>query len=259
MKYIDTHCHLNDEALIFKADGLIERAANNGVAHIFVVGYDMPSSRKALDIAEKHENIFAIVGIHPTEAVKTHEADLIKLEEMLGHPKVIGVGETGLDYYWQKEEADHEIQRRLFIRHIELADKYDLPVSVHCRDAHEDTLKILQDHPPARHGVMHCYAGPSNMVIDYVKAGMYLSFAGPITFRKADDSRLALSLTPVGRLLFETDSPYLAPVPNRGKENEPANVVYTYQKAAEILNIDISMLEEKIKDNAETLFHVKLK
>lgn len=260
MFYIDTHCHLNDENLFDKRDSLIQRAFDNQVNYIFVVGYDLPSSIKALQIAEEYPQVFALIGIHPTEASKINKVDLDKFESYLStSKKVIGIGEIGLDYYWQKEEVEHQLQKDLFIYQINLANKYHLPISIHCRDAFEDTLKILQNHPALYQGVMHCYSGPSSMVDDFIQAGMYISFAGPITFKKAFDAREALNKTPLERLLFETDSPYLSPMPFRGKENEPDFVRYVYQKGSEEKKITLPQLQKQIILNVETLFHVKLK
>lgn len=243
---IDTHAHL---AALDGPDEAVERAAAAGVGRILTVGTDVEDCRRALALAERHEGVFAILGIHPHEAGTARDADLAELRELLRHPKAVGVGETGLD--WFRDYAPRDDQRRLFAAQLELAAELGKPVVIHTRAADEDTLGALDGY--ARTVVLHCFSSP-HMLPTALERGWYVSFAGNATFPKAVELRLAATQVPAERILVETDSPYLAPQPVRGKRNEPANVVHTLAALAQARGEEPAQLERQIERNATECF-----
>jgi TatD DNase family protein len=255
---IDTHCHLNDPQLYPQADELVARALRAGVGRLQVVAYDEPSSRTAIELSERFNEAVAIVGIHPTEIDENIVKNLALIEALARHPKVVAIGETGLDYYWVKDPGERERQKQAFIAHIELADKLGLPIVVHTREAMEDTLTILKEHTPKFGGVMHCYSGSVEMVKDFVELGMYISLGGPVTFLNARVPKEVALVVPDDRLLIETDSPYLTPHPYRGKRNDPSLLPLVAQAIAGIKGVPFETIERITSENALRLFHVKL-
>ena len=258
MKLIDTHCHLNSEDFDQDILEVMQQAKQQQVAHMFVVGWDEKSSLKAIELSQHHRQLKAIIGLHPVESGLKSDLAWIKPLRTQHPNEIIAIGEIGLDYYWKKTEEERIVQERDFIAQINIANELNLPIVVHCRDAYQQTLKVLQLHPPLKGGVMHCYAGPKELVNDFVAIGMYISFGGPITFKNAHEAREALVATPVERLLIETDAPYLAPHPFRGKQNTPAHLPLIFEKVLELTQIDKELLAEKLFKNSEKAFHVKL-
>jgi len=259
MKLIDTHCHLNDKRLYPLADELIAKAVAAGVIKMQVVGYDEASSRIAIELADRDPEVYAIVGIHPTEVSDNIEQRLAIIEQLAKHPKVVAIGETGLDFYWHKEADHHELQKRYFIAQIELADRLGLPIVVHSRDAIGATLELLQQHNPIFHGVMHCYSGSAELVPDFIKLGFYISLGGPVTFVNARIPKEVALVVPDDKLLIETDSPYLAPHPYRGKQNDPSLLPLVAKAIATIKGISVESVYQTTTENAIRLFHVKHK
>lgn len=259
MKLIDTHCHLNDERLYAQADEIISRAVAAGVGKMQVVGYDEQSSRIAIELAERFSEVYAIVGIHPTEVSENIETRLNIIEQLAQHPKVVAIGETGLDFYWHKEAGQHELQRRYFVAQIDIADRLGLPIVVHSRDAIGATLELLERHTPIYQGVMHCYSGSAELVPEFTKLGLYISLAGPVTFINARVPKQVALIVPDDKLLLETDSPYLAPHPHRGKQNEPSMLPFVAKAIADIKNVTVESICEITTSNATKLFHVKHK
>ena len=243
---IDTHAHL---AALDDADEAVARAAEAGVTRILTVGTDVDDCRRALSLAERHEGVFAILGIHPHEAGTATTADLAALRDLLEHPKAVAVGETGLD--WYRDYAPHDAQRRLFAAELELASELGKPVVIHTRAADDDTLAALDDFTGTV--VLHCFSSPRMLPIA-LQRGWYVSFAGNATFPKAVDLRLAATQVPAERILAETDSPYLAPQAVRGKRNEPANVVHTLAALARARSEEPADLERQIERNASECF-----
>ena len=243
---IDTHAHLTS---LDDSDEAVERAARAGVTRILTVGTDVEDCRRALALAERHDGVFAILGIHPHEAGTATADDLAALRELLHHPKAIAVGETGLD--WFRDYAPRDDQRRLFTAELELASELGKAVVIHTRAADDDTLDALGDH--AGTVVLHCFSSP-RMLPTALARGWYVSFAGNATFPKAVDLRLAATEVPAERLLAETDSPYLAPQPVRGRANEPANVVHTLAALARARDEEQNELEQRIERNATECF-----
>jgi TatD DNase family protein len=241
---IDTHAHL--DACAESADVLVERAREAGVTRIVSVGTHEPSWRETTAIAERHDGVVTALGIHPHEA---GDGDVGALREALAHPKAVAVGETGLDYY--RDHAPRDAQRRIFDVQLELAAEIDKPVIIHTRAADEDTLAGLAGF--AGTVVLHCFS--SLPLLDpALERGWYVSFAGNVTYKNAHDLRSAAYAVPAERLLVETDSPYLAPVPRRGRPNEPANVVHTVAALAHARNADAAELAAQIDANAARCF-----
>ena len=243
---IDTHAHL---AALDVADEAVARAAEAGVTRILTVGTDVDDCRRALSLAERHEGVFAILGIHPHEAGTATTDDLAALRDLLEHPKAVAVGETGLD--WYRDYAPHDAQRRLFAAELELASELGKPVVIHTRAADDDTLAALDDFTGTV--VLHCFSSPRMLPIA-LQRGWYVSFAGNATFPKAVDLRLAATQVPAERILAETDSPYLAPQAVRGKRNEPANVVHTLAALARARSEEPADLERQIERNTSECF-----
>jgi TatD DNase family protein len=249
MAFVDSHAHLDDPAFASDLDAVLSRARSEGIARIVTIGTSLESSRRALALAERHADVWFAPGIHPHEA--DNPGPVEELKALAAHPRAVAVGETGLDAV--KNYASIPNQRRLFIRHLEIAREGDRPVSIHCREAHPDTIAILRAHAPLR-GVIHCFSGTHEDAEMYVALGFYLSIAGPVTYPKADGFREVVRQLPVDRLLLETDCPLLAPQPRRGKRNEPAYVRHTAEEVARLSGIPLDELGEATSENARRLF-----
>ncbi len=251
MKLFDSHTHLNDPSFEGKVEQVLERALEAGVERMVVVGYDEPSSERAIELAEKfHDRIYASVGLHPHDADDLTPQLVDRLRELAKHPLVVAIGETGLDYY--RDFSPREAQREAFRIHLELARELDLPVIIHARKAFSDLFSILREDLPPRRGVFHCFSGGENEAIKAVNLGFYVSFSGSLTFSKKLE-RVALAI-PLERILIETDAPYLAPVPMRGKRNEPAFIVHTAKRLAEIVDRPLKEVAEITYRNTVKLF-----
>lgn len=253
---IDTHCHLNDEELYKDYKNVVKRAKEAGITTLFVVGWDYESSKQAIEIAESDENIFAIVGYHPCNIEGVSDEEFNKTMSLLDHPKVVALGEIGLDYYWVKEAEKREYQKRFFIRQINEANKHNLPISIHCRDAIDDCLRVLKENHVNKGGVMHCYSGGSEYMNEFLKVGMYISLGGPVTFKNAKAPKEVAIKVPFDKLLVETDSPYLAPHPLRGSVNEPANTLLVVQEIARLRNVSEEEVADQTTKNAKRLFNI---
>lgn len=251
----DTHCHLNDDTLFADLDSVIERAKEAEVGNILCVGYDKASSERALQIAEQYDFVFAAIGIHPTNSKESTEEDYVWLESHLRDPKVVAVGEIGLDYYWDATYKEH--QQVVFRRQIHLAKQYQLPISIHMRDATQDTLEILQsEQSPDLKGIMHCYGGSAEMAPRFIEAGMMISLGGPVTFKNAKVPKEVAKTVPLESLLIETDAPYLAPHPYRGKTNEPSLVRLVADEIALLRGLSTLEIEKITWQNALRLFQI---
>ena len=256
MKLIDTHCHLNDEQLYQDIDNVISRALQTGVEKMVVVGWDKASSELAIKLAEQYPFIYATVGFHPENLDGVDEKTLYEVLALSSHPKVVGIGEIGLDYHWEKDPAKREIQKEFFIKQIEYANKVGLPISIHSREAFQDTLEILKNHKPQHSGVMHCYSGSVENIQDIINLGLYIGLDGPVTFRNAKTPKEVATEVPLGRLVLETDCPYLSPHPLRGTVNEPANIILVADEIASLRNMSKKHLLEVIYDNSCKLFNL---
>lgn len=251
---IDTHCHLNSHKFKDNLDEVINRALNNDVKVMIVVGFDHETNKKAIELAEKYPFIYATVGFHPTDAKDIEEDDFDKLIPLLNHDKVIGVGECGLDFYWDKEHIEKQIQ--VFKRQIELSLEYNLPLIIHMRDASEATYNVLSEYENLK-GIMHCYSGSKEMSEMFIKLGLHISLGGPVTFKNGHKPKSVAEVVPLEKLLVETDSPYLAPHPFRGKTNEPAKVKLIAEEIAKIKNMSYKDIADITSRNAIELFDLK--
>ncbi len=265
---IDVHCHLQFHKFEDDYDAVIQDALAAGITRIINVGTSVESSQKGIELAEKYEALYAIVGVHPHHADKTGNAWLKELEKLTTHPRVLGIGEIGLDYfsYQSNGTVDPQIQKEVFIAQIELAHKAKLPLQIHNRHAGADVIKVLQQHKHLLQdipGMFHCFAGDMDVLQAALQMGFYIGFDGNITYKGlAPRETVTLTdlamYTPLDRIVIETDSPYLTPMPHRGKRNEPKYAIITAQFIAELKGISFDKLVEQTDKNVYTLFN-KLK
>ncbi len=252
--WIDSHCHLNDPAYAADYREVIGRAVSEGVTTLVVVGYDLPSSERAVELAGEFDCVWAAVGVSPHDAKDWNERAAGCLEQLLQTPRVVALGEIGLDYHYQ--ESSREQQWLAFEAQLAIAASHGKPVIIHTREAAQDTLDRLANAKSGA-GVMHCYTGSLEMAREFMKLGFYISFAGPLTFSNAARLREVAAGVPLERTLIETDCPYLTPHPFRGKRNEPANLVLTGQKLAEIKGIPVDQAMAQTSANTRSLFGIQ--
>jgi TatD DNase family protein len=255
---VDSHCHLDFED--FRADlpAILQRARAAGIVAMVCVGSggDLETARRAVGLARKEPDVFAAIGIHPHDAGKVQLEFWPALEALAKEERVVGIGETGLDYFY--DHSPRAAQREVFVRFLALAVAVRRPVICHVRDAHDDAIDVLRAGPlPDQGGVIHCFSGNAGHARRYLDLGLYLSFSGVLTFKKADDIRAAAAYAPMDRILVETDAPYLAPIPHRGKRNEPSYVVGTLAALAQVRGISPSRAAEATTANAFRLFDLK--
>ncbi|SDK59912.1 TatD family hydrolase [Sediminibacillus albus] len=252
----DTHVHLNITQFDEDRQEVMQRAKEAGVEYMVVVGFDRQTIPKALELAEAHTNIYAAVGWHPVDAIDMEEKDLEWIEELASHPKVVAIGEMGLDYHWDK--SPKEIQKEVLRKQIQLAKRVQLPIVIHNREATEDIIEILKAEGAGEvGGIMHCYNDSAEYVQECLDMNFYISLGGPVTFKNAKDPKEIAKLVPLNRLLIETDCPFLAPHPNRGKRNEPAFVKLVAEKIAELRDISFEEVSEATTNNALKFFQIK--
>jgi TatD DNase family protein len=251
----DTHAHLN--AIQYEEDivEVIQRAKSERVTHIVVVGFDKDTIKRAMELTEQYEMIYAAVGWHPVDAIDMKDEDLEWIKELASHPKVVAIGEMGLDYYWDKSPKD--IQKDVFRRQIRLAKEVKLPIIIHNRDATEDVVKILKEENAGEvGGIMHCFTGSLEVAKQCMDMNFYISFGGPVTFKNAKKPKEVATEIPLERLLIETDCPYLTPHPFRGKRNEPSYVKYIAEQIAELKGLSFEEVAKITSDNAKKLFGI---
>ncbi|OEG00282.1 hydrolase TatD [Vulcanibacillus modesticaldus] len=250
---IDTHAHLDDEKFEEDREEVILRAKENGLSHIINVGYNRKTILATLDLIDKYDFIFGVIGFHPNNAHEMTDEDLKWIEELSKHPKILAIGEIGLDYYW--DFAPKDIQQEVFRKQIQLAKRVGLPIVIHDRDAHQDVCNILKEEGVNKiGGVMHSFSGSVEMAKECIEMGFYISFSGPVTFKNAKKPKEVASNIPLERILIETDSPYLTPEPFRGKRNESSYVRYIAEKIAELRGMDIEEIEKITTENAKKVF-----
>lgn len=250
-RFVDTHCHLDHHDELTAAEQ-VRRAIDAGVETLITVGTDMASSTQAVRTAHRHDGVWAVVGIHPNDSMEATERVLGVIDRLAAEPDVVGIGETGLDYY--RDHTTPEQQQAAFRAHIDLARKHDKTLVIHCRDAWDDCLRILDEHGAPDRVVMHCFSGDVDVVEHCVERGWYLSFAGNVTFKNADGLRIAAARTPLELLLTETDSPYLTPHPHRGERNNPSYVPLVAAQLAELHELSVDELTDVLDRNARRAF-----
>lgn len=251
MQFFDSHTHYNDEKFNQDKDNVLKEIYNQDITRLVCAGYNYQSSVSAIEISKENDWIYTTIGISPNDVEDLAKVD--SLEELLKEKKIVAIGEIGLDYYWNKENKD--IQKELFIKQIELANKYNLPIVIHTRDAAIDTIDILKNHPCNKKGVFHCCPLNQELIKEGLKLGFYISFSGNITFKNAK-SDACIELVPLDRILIETDSPYLAPEPLRGTRNDSRNVKLVAQKIASVRNLSLEEVAKITYDNANRIFNL---
>ncbi len=254
---IDTHAHIDGEEYDADRDEVVARAAAAGVGRIVNMGDTMESSARGAALTGKYEAVYAGVGLHPEEAYPMTAADDDRLAGWAALPKVIAIGEIGLDYYWEKDEEKRALQRSIFIRQLDLARQLHLPVCIHDREAHGDTLAILKKEGRGVPGVVHCYSGSWEMAQELLKLGFFLGVDGPLTYKNAARLPEIVRKLPADRILVETDSPYLTPVPKRGQRNEPAFVRYVAEFAAGLRGESLERFAEQTTRNAMEIYGIE--
>ncbi len=252
MQLVDSHCHINFDPLRQDLSGVLDRAAGNGVRHMLCVGVNLEDLHQVLGLAREDDHIFASVGVHPC-TTEGEDPSVERLLELADDPRVVAIGETGLDYFHHPDAPPW--QRDRFVRHIEAAKICGKPLIVHTRDAAKDTMALLRDFAAGKAGgVMHCFSGDWAMAQEALEIGFYISFSGIVTFRNAESLRDVARRVPLDRMLVETDAPYLAPVPKRGKINEPSYVRHTAECVAELRGCPLEDIALATTDNFFRLF-----
>lgn len=251
----DTHSHYDDEAFNEDREELLSGLQNKGVERLVNVGADIETSRMALELAEKYDFIYAALGVHPSETEGLTEADIDWLRENCCHEKVVAVGEFGLDYHWQ--EPAREIQKKWFLRQIELAKEVKLPIIIHSREAAAETMEILRETRAYEcGGVIHCYSYSPEMAKEYVEMGFYIGIGGVVTFKNAKKCKRTVEEIPIERIVLETDCPYMAPEPNRGTRNDSSQLIYVADKIAELKGMTTEEVIRITTANAEKLYRL---
>lgn len=254
MNLFDTHCHLMDDQFDNDLDDVIVKARETGVSHMVIPAVDVQSAHRAIAIAENYEGVYAAVGIHPEAAKDVPDVDFALMEQLAEHEKVVAIGEIGLDYYW--DAAPRPEQQEVMRRQIEIAKRVNLPVIIHNRESTADVLTVLKESGASEvGGIMHCFNESLEVAKVCLDMSFYISFGGPVTFKRADDVREVAANIPADRLLVETDSPYLSPHPYRGKRNEPMRVQIVAQKVADVRSESLEAIAETTMQNAMRIFH----
>lgn len=253
MEFFDSHSHYNDESFDEDRDKIIKQTFYENVTRIMCVGYNIEKSSKAIEIAEKNDFIYASCGISPNDIEDYSEENLLKIEEMAKNEKIVAIGEIGLDYHWNKENKEY--QKELFIKQIDIANKYNKPIIIHTREAVMDTINILKEHPVRNTGIFHCCPLNQELIKEGLKLGYYISFTGVITFKNAKPEE-AVKMVPLDRILIETDSPYMSPEPYRGTRNNSINVKLIAKKMAEIKGLSIEEVAKATYNNANRIFKI---
>lgn len=262
MELFDSHAHYNDEKFNEDREEILQAVAEEGITKLICAGYSLESSKQAVEIANSHSNIYAIVGISPNDIPEQGieyedvlNQQIKQIQELAKNEKVVGIGEIGLDYYWNTENKKE--QKLAFKKQIELANKLELPIVIHTREAIYDTLEVLKNEiAPIKKGVFHCCPLNLDLIREGLKLGFYISFAGPITFKNAKNAEQAIKEVPLDRILIETDSPYLAPEPKRGTRNDSRNVKYVAEKIAKVKQIPIEEVARITYQNATKVLQI---
>ena len=251
----ETHAHYDDERFDEDRDMLIEKLFQKNICNIINVGASIESTKTTIALAKKYKNMYAAAGVHPSDIAGLNEETLAWLKEQTKDPKVVAVGEIGLDYYWDKEEEVQKAQRYWFAQQMELARESQLPVIIHSRDAAADTIETMKSvHAEEIQGVIHCYSYSKEMAQEFIKMGYYIGVGGVVTFKNAKKLKETVEAIPLERILLETDCPYMAPEPHRGTRNDSSNIPYVVAKIAELKGITAEEVERVTEANARRLF-----
>ncbi|AYC30708.1 TatD family hydrolase [Paenisporosarcina cavernae] len=253
MQFIDTHVHLNAEQYNEDLEEVMERARAAGVSPMVVIGFDRPTIERAMELIEENDDVYAVIGWHPVDAVDCTEKDLAWIEELASHPKVVGIGETGLDYHWDK--SPKEVQKEIFRKQIYLAKRVNLPIIIHNRDATGDVMAILKEENAKEvGGVMHCFGGSVETAKECIEMNFMISLGGPVTFKNAKQPKEVAKEVPLEWLMIETDAPYLTPHPYRGKRNEPSYVVLVAEEMAKLREVSVETIAKETTKNAKRFY-----
>lgn len=250
---IDTHSHINMVENI-STDEAIKNALSAGVKKIIVPASSANDIDYVFELSQKYENVYCYLGIHPEEAKNWDDGILNKIKEYSASPKVVGIGEIGLDYYWDKSYV--ELQKEIFIKQIQLGNELNLPLNIHDREAHKDTFDILKEYNKNSKVIMHCFSGSPEFAIECIKEGWYIALGGVVTFKNAKKMKEVAKIVPLEKLLLETDAPYLTPTPHRGEENQPAYVRFTAEEISKIKEISLEELAKQTTLNAEKILNI---
>ena len=261
MEFFDSHAHLDDTRFDEDRETLIQEIKKAGITKFVSAGYSIEGSKKGLELSKQFEYIYTTCGISPNDIPQTEEAlwkdiDEIRhlVESNLESKKIVAIGEIGLDYYWEKDLQRREWQRQAFIKQIEMANSFELPIVIHTREAVMDTLEILKENIVNKKGIFHCCPLNRELVKEALKLGFYISFAGPVTFKNSKNANEIIQMVPNDKMLIETDSPYLAPEPVRGTRNDPKNVKFIAQKVADVKNMTLEEVAKITYENAKKIF-----
>ena len=264
MQFFDSHSHYNDEKFDIDREEMIKETLASGVSNFIVAGYDISSSKKAIEIANKYDGLYVIIGISPNDIEEIKNEDDIKesvdeikkiyIKDRKENNKVVAIGEIGLDYYWNKENK--ELQRQVFIRQIKLANELNLPIVIHTREAVVDTIEILKQNTVIKKGIFHCCPLNRELVKEALKLGFYISLSGVVTFKNSKNAEEIINMIPKDKILIETDSPYLAPEPVRGTRNNSINVKYVAKKIADVKNKSIEEIAKVTMENTKKIFNI---
>jgi TatD DNase family protein len=255
--WIDSHAHLTSEDFDQDRDEIIVRAKEAGIEKILLIGCGVENSHEAIALAESDDIFDVAIGFHPEDIENMDEKAYKEMENLWKHPKVVAIGEIGLDHYWHEEKEHRALQRIAFMRQIDQANLLDLPILIHTRDAIQETYDILKAHPCKKAGIMHCYSGSVEMAKEFIKLGYVISLAGPVTFKNAHVPKEVAKQIPLESLLVETDSPYLTPMPYRGKRNESAFLVHVGQEICQLKDLDETIVKTQMRATYNHLFHQK--
>lgn len=252
---IDTHVHLNAHQYDEDLDEVIQRARENGLEKMVVVGFDRPTITRTMELIEEYDDIYGVIGWHPVDAIDCTDDDLAWIEELSKHEKIVGIGETGLDYHWDKSPKD--VQKALFRKQLALAKRVNLPIIIHNRESTDDCVEILkEENAQDIGGIMHAFSGDEKTADEIIAMNFYVSLGGPVTFKNAQLPKDIAVHVPLDKLLVETDAPYLTPHPYRGKRNEPAHVKLVAEKIAELRGMTYEDLAEATTENAKRLYNI---
>lgn len=252
---IDTHVHLNADQYDDDLEEVIERAREAGVTHFVVIGFDNKTIDRTMSLIDTYDDVYGVIGWHPVDAIDCTDDDLKRIEELSKHPKIVGIGETGLDYHWDKSPKD--VQKKIFKAQIELAKRVNLPIVIHNRDATGDVVDILESEGAAEvGGIMHAFSGSPEIADRVLKMNFMISLGGPVTFKNAKQPKEVAKYVPLDKLLVETDAPYLTPHPYRGKRNEPAYVKLVAEQIAELRKISYEEVAKATSENALKIYNI---